>query len=167
MQKSHFFPPPPGAPVFGADAYSANLGTALFMANGYVDLGTWCGITPFIGGGVGAAFHNLSGLSDHAVGVAGIGFARDTNPTNFAWAVMGGLGMNVTPNLKLEVGYRYLDMGRITSNPIHCSDILGCFHERHSFNVASHDIRLGFRYMLGGAPAPMLMPAPGPLIRKY
>lgn len=154
--------------TFGADAYSAQLGSAVFMANGYVDLGTWYGVTPFVGAGVGLAAHNLNGLVDTAVGVPGIGFASDKHQTNFAWAVMGGLGFNVTPNLKLEVGYRYLDMGRITSNPILCSAAAACFRERHAFNVASHDVRVGFRYLLGGvAPIPVLAPPPGPLVRKY
>lgn len=158
----------PGATNIGLDQYHASLGTALFMANGYVDLGTWCGITPFVGAGVGVAFHNLQGLTDYGLGLGngGFGFARDTQPTNFAWAVMAGLGYNVTPNLKLEVGYRFLDMDRVTSNPIACSAAAACFHERHSFNVVSHDVRLGFRYLIASAPPPVLMPPP-PLIRKY
>ena len=158
----------PGAANLGLDQYRATLGTALFMANGYVDLGTWCGITPFVGAGVGAAFHNLAGLTDYGLGLGngGFGWARDTQTTSLAWAVMAGLAYNVTPNFKVEVGYRYLDMDRITSNPIACSDAASCFHERQSFNVASHDVRLGFRYLIASAPAPVLAPPP-PLIRKY
>lgn len=156
-------------PVFGADQYNASLSTALFMANGYVDLGTWYGLTPFVGFGVGAAFHNFQGLTDYAVGVAGMGVARDTNVTNFAWSAMAGVAFNVTPNFKVEVGYRYLDMGRITSNPIVCSDIASCFGERHSFNVASNDVRIGFRYIIPSlTPVPMMAPPPmPPLVRKY
>ena len=76
------------------------------MANGYFDLGTWYCITPFVGGGVGIAAHKFAGLTD-----SGGGVATDATPTNFAWAVMAGLALNVTPNLKIELGYRYLDMG--------------------------------------------------------
>lgn len=167
-QAYFFFPPAPAAPIFGADKYDAGLSTILFMANGYVDLGTWYGVTPYVGGGIGAAFHNFNSFTDHAVGVAGVGVAQDTNVTNFAWAAMAGLTFNVTPNFKMDLGYRYVDMGRITSNPIFCADALGCFKERHSFYLASHDIRLGFRYILGGvAPVPVLPPPPPPLVRKY
>ena len=113
-----------------------SLGTVLFMANGYVDLGTWYGVTPFVGGGIGAAFHNFTNLADYGIGVAGIGAARDTNITNFSWAVMADVAFNVTPNFKVELGYRYLDMGRITSNPIYCGDVTSCFQERHHFYVA-------------------------------
>ena len=149
---------------FGTDSYSAGLGTALFIANAYVDLGTWHCITPFVGAGVGLASHNLAGLNDVGGGAAngGIGVAPDTHQTNFAWAIMAGLALNVTPNLKMELGYRYVDMGSITSNPIQCASPNGCYQETQGFHVASQDVRLGFRYAFVGAPAPM-----GPLVTKY
>ena len=134
------------------------------MANAYVDLGTWCGVTPFVGAGVGLASHKLAGLNDVGGGAAtgGIGIAPDTNQANFAWAVMAGLSLNVTPNLKMELGYRYVDMGSITSNPIQCASPNGCYRETQGFHVASQDVRLGFRYAFGVAPPPM-----GPLVTKY
>jgi opacity protein-like surface antigen len=141
----------------GFDNYNAGLSTALFMANGYVDLGTWRGITPFIGGGVGIASHKFAGLTD-----SGGGLAPDATQANFAWAVMAGLALNVTPNLKIELGYRYLDMGDINSNPIQCLNPQGCWQETHNFHVASQDVRLGLRYALGGAPSY----AP-PLVTRY
>ncbi len=148
------------ANVYGGtwfDSYNAGLSTALFMANGYFDLGTWHGVTPFVGGGVGIASHKLAGLTD-----SGGGVATDATQANFAWALMGGLALNVTPNLKIELGYRYVDMGNINSNPIQCLNPQGCWQETHSFHVASQDVRLGLRYALGGAP--VYMP---PLVTKY
>ncbi len=152
-------PSPPG--FLGGDYYTAGLSTALFMANGYVDLGNWRGFTPFIGAGVGVAAHRFSGLTDTG---AGIGVAQDSYPTNFAWSVTGGVGFNITHNLKLEISYRYLDMGKITSNPIQCLNPQGCFQEVHSFNIASNDVRIGLRYLLGGEPHPL---PPPPLVAKY
>jgi opacity protein-like surface antigen len=153
------------APLAG-DGYFGKFGSTLFMANGYVDLGTWHGVTPFVGAGVGVAFNSLKNFEDGPA----LGFAHDTNPTNFAWAVMAGLGMNVTRNLKLELAYRYLDLGDIHSNPIICLQATGCGLEQHHFHVASHDVRLGFRYAFGGvdyAPAPEPMPMRRPLVSKY
>jgi opacity protein-like surface antigen len=148
------------------DLYNAQHRAAVFLANGYVDLGTWYGITPYVGGGVGFAVNFLENETDVGPETGGFGYARNRTQTNFAWAAMAGLGYNVTQNLKLEVGYRYLDMGRITSNVIGCPS--NCAGERQSFDLASHDIRLGFRYALGGPSlAPMMAPPPGPLIRKY
>jgi opacity protein-like surface antigen len=152
-----WFDPPTG--TSGADVYSANHSAALFLANGYVDLGTWYGITPYVGGGIGLVARSLDGLIDNT-----FGYANDTNKTSFAWQVGAGLAFNVTPNLKIDLGYRYLDMGSIKSNPIVCLQVAACWYEQHSFHVASHDVRLGFRYMLAQA-APMLF-AP-PLVAKY
>jgi hypothetical protein len=53
-------------------------------------------------------------------------------------------------------------MGNINSNPIQCLQPQGCWQERHSFDLASQDVRLGLRYAFGAAPVPM-----GPLVTKY
>ncbi len=151
------------------DVYNGKVGAAVFMANGYADLGTWYGITPYIGAGVGLAHVRFANLTD--IGVqpgGGFGFAQNGSQTNFAWALMAGLGYNVTNNLKLEFGYRYLNMGRVTSPAIVCMNSPACGYERQSFRLDSHDIRIGFRYMFGDAgPAPIQVAAPGPLVRKY
>jgi opacity protein-like surface antigen len=147
---------------FGADVYSASLSTALFLANGYVDLGTWWGLTPYVGGGVGVAANEFSGFIDHT-----FGYARDTSVANFAWAASAGVAFDVTPRLKVDIGYRYLDLGSIKSNPIVCLDVAACWYEQHNFRFASHDVRLGLRYALGGEAAVPVMAPPGPLVRKY
>jgi opacity protein-like surface antigen len=150
----------PGTGNAGADVYSAGHNAALFLANGYIDLGTWFGITPFVGGGVGLVARGLDGLIDNT-----FGYARDTSKTSFAWHVGAGLAFNVTPNFKMELGYRYLDMGSIKSNPIVCLQVAACWYEQQSFSVASHDVRLGFRYHFAQA-APVVF-APPPLVSKY
>jgi opacity protein-like surface antigen len=147
------------------DIYNAQHRAAVFLANGYVDLGTWWGITPYVGGGVGVAVNWLDNLTDYGPQTGGYGAARDSSRANFAWAVGAGLAYNVTPNFKVELGYRYLDMGKFQTNVIGCA-AAGCAGERQYFDVSSHDIRLGFRYALM-APPPMLMAPPGPLVRKY
>ena len=160
------------ATPFCLDSYTANVSSSVFMLNGYVDLGTWAGVTPYVGAGVGMANHRMKNLTD--VGI-GLGYAADSSKTNFAWALMAGLGYNVTPNLKIDAGYRYIDMGSVASNPIVCEAITSCFFEVQSYKHTAHDLRLGVRYMLGDAGAgPMLAPSapifggrPGPLVRKY
>ena len=42
----------------------------------------------------------------------GIGFAPDRDTTKFAWALHAGVGMAISPNAKLELAYRYLNMGK-------------------------------------------------------
>ncbi len=138
---------------FCQDAYQANIGAAVFMANGYFDLGTWYGITPYIGGGVGYASLSFDGLTDVGAGQPGSagGYANDRTSGNFAYALMAGLSYSINPRLKLELGYRYLNMGDAESNAINCTDLPSCFFEKQKFTMASHDFRLGMRWMFADA----------------
>jgi opacity protein-like surface antigen len=144
---------------FCLDTYTANIPQANFLGNAYIDLGTWHGVTPYVGGGVGISYHRISSLTDIGLGQ---GFAPDKTQNTFAWAVMGGFAYDITPNLKIDMGYRYIDMGRITSAPIACTQIAACFFETQSFRKVSHDLRIGFRYVFAD-----LLPPPPPLMTKY
>ena len=148
----------PGGVGTNYDVYSAGLGTALFMANGYVDIGSWRGVTPFVHAGVGLASHNFRGLNDRGGAVA-----MDAHPTNLAWAVGAGLAFSVTPNFKIEVSYRYIDMGGIGSNRLEYCLNQPCFNERQWLHVASNDIRLGFRFLF----AEPVVAAPALVAAKY
>jgi len=149
----------------GGDAYSAQIRSTVVLANGYVDLGTWYGFTPFVGAGVGAAFHQFHGLEDVGTGpdnFGGFGTAADANMTNFAWAAMAGIDYSISPNWRFELGYRYLDMGRVTSNGIVCQPTCAPPYEVQSFHLVSNDVRLGLRYIFAEVP-----PAPPPIVTKY
>jgi opacity protein-like surface antigen len=168
-----------------ADFYRGSLSSMVGMVNGYVDVGTWYGITPYVGGGVGVARNTLSGVTDTGFAYPGNGggfptggFLDDGSKTNFAWAVMAGLGFNVTQNLKLDLGYRYLNLGKFTSGISHCFNGTGqnggfaaanCGGSGYTIastsNLTSNDFRLGLRWMLGDT-APAYAP-PGPLVRRY
>ena len=159
----YFFAPPTKQRDF--DQYGAKLQSSVFLANGYVDLGTWYGFTPYVGGGVGAAYHRLNGLYDVGPQSGGFGFAKNTDKTDLAWAIHAGVGYDVTQNVKLEIGYRYLDMGSLTSNSIACQNTPVCPQEKQRYDLASHDFHIGMRWLLSAPePAPY---APAPLIRKY
>ena len=53
--------------------------SAVFLANGYVDIGTWWGVTPFVGAGVGGAATS-SRLSPIPGETAAFALARSTAP---------------------------------------------------------------------------------------
>jgi opacity protein-like surface antigen len=146
------------------DGYSANVNSAVFLANGYFDIGTWYGVTPFFGAGVGFSHNTIAGLTDTG---QGYGMAPDHSKFDFAWALMAGLSYSVTPNLKLEMSYRYLNMGSAQSGGIQCFNTQYCTPEYQNFKLASNDIRIGFRYMFADyiPPAPPLEQPP--LVRKY
>ena len=147
------------------DGYAASLKTGLFLLNGYVDLGTWYNVTPYIGVGVGTAVNSLSNYTDTSFSTSGYGAAPGTaTHVGFAYAGMAGFSYALTRNFKLDFGYRYVDMGRISSNAIVCSSLPDCHYESQHFHLASNDIRLGLRYIFTD-PAP---PPPAfPIVEKY
>lgn len=164
-----------GTPGTGLDYNTANLSSVVVLANGYFDLGTWFGITPYIGGGVGSAFHRVHGFTDIGAGTAmgGMGIAKEKQSSSLAWALHAGVAYDITQNFKVDVGYRYMNLGDVATGNVNCYNS-GC-SSPYSYkvrDVTSHDVKIGLRYLLGGpvaAPLPPLAPSyePGPLVRKY
>ncbi len=138
--------------------YTAKKSEWLALVNAYVDLGSWHGISPFVGAGVGAANIEIrsfrdAGIAygtpgDPATGFPTMAFADDHDEWNFAWALYAGLGFEVTPATTLELAYRYLDMGDGESGDICAFDDPTCgIDNPMTFeDVTSHDLRLGVRY---------------------
>jgi len=146
--------------------FETKVSSLVFMANGYVDLGTWWCLTPFIGAGVGAAGNKITGLTDMGAfssgATGGFGFADEATKWNLAWALHAGLAWNVTPNLKLELAYRFMHLGDAISGTLHCGN--GCNSSPVEIkDIQSNDFKLGMRWLFY-EPAPVL--APPPLIRK-
>ncbi|MGN6549785.1 MAG: outer membrane protein, partial [Pararhizobium sp.] len=84
-----------------------------FMANGYVDLGTVAGFTPYVGGGVGIMRIGWKDLELSCVGSAAcqpVPSHDGENDWRFAWQLSAGMAYAITKNLKLDVGYRYFDI---------------------------------------------------------
>jgi opacity protein-like surface antigen len=126
------------------DAYQGYLKSWVFLANAYVDLGTWNCFTPFVGFGIGGAYNTMADLVDTGVGQTGRGFGRNSSEWNLAWAVHAGVAYNVSKDLKIELSYRYLDYGSVTDT-IDC--VGGCNADSYKFgNLHSNDIRLGLRW---------------------
>lgn len=150
----------------GGDYYSGSITNAVFLANGYVDLGTWCHLTPYIGAGVGVAVNQFSGVTDANIANFGQigGAASAHSSTDLAYAFMAGLAYDIGPNLKLDVGYRYLDMGRISTGTFNCYGSCGNNSgEVQHYHLVSQDVRLGLRYSFANfVPTPQI-----PLIAKY
>lgn len=115
--------------------------TALF--NGYLDLGTWYNATPYIGGGVGAARLRVTDYQSTAAPP----FSGDgsRNQWNFAWAGMAGVAYKVAPNMQVDVGYRYLALGDVST----ASDALGQMTIK---NIVNHEVRVGLRWSIDDLP---------------
>ena len=136
------------------------------MANAYVDLGTYGAITPYIGGGIGGAYVKWDNLKNTSC--ADDGSVCDDTVTHrgkgswrFAYQLMAGAAIDVTCNVKADVGYRY--------RHISGGDMFG-FAESggpgYDKGFDSHEIRAGARYTFGGCAEPAYEPPPEPIVYK-
>lgn len=129
------------------------------LVNFYKDLGKWGNITPYVGGGVGVAYHEVDQIS----------FTENPNLLNkidgqnniaFAWQAGAGIGYQISDRAIIDVGYRYLDLGKAQSGR---ADDAGFVNPRVKFDdIAEHQIKVGLRYHFGddccAAPAPSYGP---------
>jgi opacity protein-like surface antigen len=140
-----------GGGTFG-DVYEGYLNSWVFLANGYIDLGTWNCLTPFVGAGIGVTRNTLNDFTDTGLFTSGRGYGRDTSEWHPAWALHAGVTYNVTKNFKVEFAYRYLNLGSITDT-IDC--VGGCNPDSYKFsNIHSQDIKIGLRWTCCETPAP-------------
>ena len=73
------------------------------LVNGYIDFFNNSPITPFVTAGVGGAYVEVNDLK--FPGEWGPGY--DGDDTVFAWQVGAGIGYALTPQLTLDIKYRY------------------------------------------------------------
>jgi opacity protein-like surface antigen len=158
----------PAAGFVGTDAYTATKSELLFLANAYVDLGTWWCVTPFIGAGVGTARVSIGDFTDTGDFINGgqkhsFDYAGQASQWNFAWAVHAGLAYRVSPGLTLELAYSYVNLGNGITGPSSSFDqVTNTTHAPFSYNnITSNDVKLGLRWELNTPP----VYAP-PLVRK-
>ena len=131
--------------------YRASLRSYDVLINGYVDLGTWYRITPYVGAGVGVSFGHYQTSSTYVQANGSPYQVSFTDPQfgqsyyfnydrsqsgtyyNFAWALMAGFAVDVYDHTKLDIGYRYLNLGSIPGV---------------SGKLTSNEVRAGVRYMI-------------------
>jgi opacity protein-like surface antigen len=140
------------------------------LANAYVDLGHWWGVSPYVGAGIGGAFIDWSNY--HFVNVCegpcgGFVFGGhdwwSNSDWHFAWALMAGVAVDLTPNLALDVGYRFVNIDDgviIKDNEFLNGDV-------KFKDLREHEARIGLRYTFA-APQPFIPDAPPPpVVAKF
>jgi opacity protein-like surface antigen len=143
--------------------YNGELSAFVGMANIYADLGRFGRITPYVGAGAGFSRVEVSNLNTYTVGSlsdpATGAYLRETSEAysannsewNFAWALMAGFAMDWREGTKLDVGYRYIDLGSGTAG---ASDLLICVcgtigQQLELSDLTAHEMRVGLRIPLG------------------
>ncbi len=61
--------------------YTADIQSWLGLANAYIDMGNWCGFTPYVGAGIGFATLSVNGLKDVNVPTRSVPSTARTTPT--------------------------------------------------------------------------------------
>ncbi|MBI3673672.1 MAG: outer membrane beta-barrel protein, partial [Rhizobiales bacterium] len=84
-------------------APGADLSLTTATGNLYFDIPTSMAITPYLGAGVGYSWGSVSG--------------GGSNKNGLTAALMAGLGVNLSDNMTLDVGYRFVDVFATGSNP--------------------------------------------------
>ena len=160
------------------NSYKGNLTSLVTLFNGYIDLGTWNCLTPYIGAGIGYASNRIGGLTDQGIVYAGgpssatLGTAGSGTKSGLAWALMAGVGYEVNKNLTLEIGYRYLNLGDAQSGRIQNAFLPQSYAPLKAKSIDSHDIKIGMRWNFGepdccGPTERPVAYAPVPTVRKY
>jgi opacity protein-like surface antigen len=135
----------------------------LFLANAYIDLGTWYGITPFVGAGLGVVGISIDNFTDlNVADPNGGGYGPSHTNWNFAWALHAGLAYHLTPNATLELAYRYLSLGDAETGDLLSWNGANNVADNPTIfkDITSHDVKVALRWQLGGSDAP-------PVVRKY
>jgi opacity protein-like surface antigen len=132
-----------GTTAVGAQPqYSAKVNSLSAMANLYADLGTWYGVTPYVGGGIGVSQLKSVNYVDTSVPTGIV--AEPGKAINFSWALMTGVAYQVTSSWMIDVGYRYLSLGDVPG-----IDGAGTTNNAAVFkNLSAHEARVGFRFLL-------------------
>lgn len=136
------------------------------MANVYVDLGTYGYITPYLGAGVGGTYVKWNRLRNTICNdPTAPGCYSNDHDGEGKWrltgALMAGATIDITCNLKADVGYRF--------RYIAGGDMFGYSNNGgpgRDKGIYSHEARLGARYVFSGCDTPVYEPEPQPIVYK-
>jgi outer membrane protein OmpA-like peptidoglycan-associated protein len=118
------------------------------MVNAYFDIPTesiqnmlfGTGARPYIGAGIGWS-RNIIGTR-YFSNATGSGFERGARNSDLAWAVMAGVAVDITRNVAIDIGYRYIDFGKLRTSG---QTTLGTF-ARSEANFRAHEALIGLRF---------------------
>jgi opacity protein-like surface antigen len=122
------------------------------MANVYYDFKNTSDFTPYVSAGIGASFNKLD-VTEYQNIISSSASANDKK-TDFAWSVGVGVNYALNKDLDLDLGYRYVDLGKVNTSTVigwngyyaNGVNILGATVSDYEAKLKSHDFSLGLRY---------------------
>ena len=133
----------------GANEYTADIKSWMGLANAYIDMGNWCGFTPFIGAGIGFATISVEGMRDDGItapSLPSVAYGVDKTSTNFAYAFYAGTSFDVTQQITLDLTYRWANLGSASSGRVTTFDGAASNSGVFIQDITSNDVMLGMRY---------------------
>lgn len=127
-------------------AVKQNIHSNIGMLNFYGDLGNYSGIAPYVTAGIGFS-HNKT--KDFNFGNYG-GYFKGAEKVNFAWNLGLGASYKMDENICLDLGYKYYDLGKITTADTMYGMYKGVkslgYKPALTSKLKAHAITLGVRY---------------------
>ncbi|WP_440982667.1 outer membrane protein [Shinella sumterensis] len=145
-----------GFPCTSSDESSL---TALsLLANAYVDIGKYGVFTPYVGGGIGGSYVKWNKLRNTICDDPGNPGCSTTEhggkkSWRFTYALMAGTAIDLTCNLKADVGYRFRHVTK--------GDMFGYVDNGgpgYDKGFYSHEARAGLRYSFSGCETATYIP---------
>lgn len=136
----------------------ASLRALSLLANAYVDIGAYGSITPYVGAGIGGTHVNWGNLRNTSCPDAG-GACDPTEEHGgkkswrFTYALMAGASIDLTCNLKADVGYRFR---HVTKGAMFGYKNNG--GPGYDKGFYSHEARAGLRYSFNGCETATYVP---------
>lgn len=115
------------------------------MANAFVDLGTYVGLTPYLGAGIGLVYgeRDQSYRIDYVTPPPDDIFLADTkNQVTYAYTLNAGVSYRMSPNVSLDLGYQYFSAPNLEYSEISAGVPVV------SKGVDIHQVKVGLRYDL-------------------
>ena len=137
----------------------ASLNALSLLANAYVDIGKYGIVTPYVGAGIGGTYVNWGNLGNTSCETGNPGNCdptithRGKKSWRFTYALMAGASVDVTCNLKADLGYRFR---HVTKGEMFGYNLGG--GPGYDKGFYTHEARAGLRYSFGGCETATYIP---------
>lgn len=142
------FDPGPATTPVTDDPLHTSITSYTAMLNVYKDLGRWGNFVPYLGAGLGIAYHKVDDVYFTGNRFL-VNRIEGNNDVSFAWALMAGFGYQISDRAILDVGYRYINMGKVESGRVDSANFANPAVKIE--DIAAHEFKVGLRYHFGSS----------------
>lgn len=129
----------------GLGYYDARIDSYSLMANAYWDIHRFefnqIALTPYLSGGLGVAFHSTGRLCIYQN--PNTVLVKSASNADFAFQVGAGVGVGLSERFDLDLGYRYVDLGRFKTGTD--GDLVDLSTPVRG-DISGHELKMGLRY---------------------